>query len=82
LSYFSKALKIKEQVLPENNLSTGNVLNNIGIVYAKFNEPATALDYFERSLKIKTLNLKSNHPSVLFTVSSINTLKEQMKACE
>jgi tetratricopeptide (TPR) repeat protein len=77
LKYFNKALIIKKQVLPEDNLSIGNVLNNIAIIYAKFNELDRALGFFEESLKIKMANLDKNHPSVLFTANSIKSLKEQ-----
>lgn len=85
---YSKALNI---LLPINksNIVAGipetkaRVLDNIGLTYLKLNEPATALQFLERGLKIRqsildTKGLTSSYFNLydFYTGSNINTAKK------
>lgn len=51
IEYFTKSLKIKEEIGNKEGIATA--LNNIGIIYYDQSDYANALDYYTRSLKIR-----------------------------
>lgn len=84
LTYYKKALKIREKTLGPDHLDTANSYNNIGIVNAHLNRNSDSLIYFKKALKIYEKKLGTTHPVVASIYNSIgmvyNNLKEFEKA--
>ncbi|CAF4465040.1 unnamed protein product, partial [Adineta steineri] len=64
LSYYEKALAIRQQSLPSEHPDLGGSYNNIGLVYHNIGDYPKALSYYEKSLAIRLQSLPSNHPDL------------------
>ncbi|WMX14706.1 MULTISPECIES: tetratricopeptide repeat-containing sensor histidine kinase [unclassified Aureispira] len=74
LTYYFKALKIKEQL---NSPSIHSTYNNIGIVYMKFEKHDKALEYYKKSLALK--RKINNQSGISKSLSNIGLVYRQIK---
>jgi tetratricopeptide (TPR) repeat protein len=78
LSYYEKALEIKQKILPANHPRLASCYNNIGLAYDNMGEYSKALSYFEKTLEIKQKNLPANHPDLATSYNDIGLLYSKM----
>ncbi|CAF4161682.1 unnamed protein product, partial [Adineta steineri] len=78
LSYYEKALAIRQLLLPSNHPDLGESYNRIGLVYGNMGDYPKALSYYEKALAIKQQSLSSNHPDLDTSYSSIGVVYENM----
>jgi len=71
LSYYQKALAIREKVLGLEHPDTASSYNNIGILYSDQGDYELALSYCQKALAIRKKVLGSEHPD---TASSYNNI--------
>ncbi len=65
-------------VLGENYPDVAISYNNIGYAYFSLGEYNKALDYYERSLKIRLAVLGENHPRTRSIIENIEFIKETL----
>jgi tetratricopeptide (TPR) repeat protein len=78
LSFYERALAIRETTLLANHPDLAQSYNNIGIVYMKMGEYPRALSYYTRALKIFKLALGDRHPHTKSVVKSIELVKKRL----
>ncbi|CAF1232788.1 unnamed protein product [Didymodactylos carnosus] len=52
LEHYTKAYKVRKQIIPENNCAMAESLNNFGVIYEEKNDNKHALDHYLKSLKL------------------------------
>jgi len=62
LSYYQKALEIREKALPSNHPDIAYSYNNIGTVYLKMGDYLNALTFCDRASRIVEGSVPENHP--------------------
>ncbi|CAF1473876.1 unnamed protein product [Adineta steineri] len=62
LTYYEKALIIRQQLLPSNHPDLGDSYNRIGILYDTMSDYPKALSFHEKAFQIRQESLPSNHP--------------------
>ncbi|CAF1472093.1 unnamed protein product [Adineta steineri] len=78
LSYYEKALTIRQQSLPSNHPNLGTSYNNIGSVYDRMGDYSKALSYYEKALEIRQQSLSSNHPDLASSFHNIGLVYYSM----
>ncbi|CAF1446873.1 unnamed protein product [Adineta steineri] len=78
LSYYEKALAIRQQSLPSNHPDFGDSYHNIGMVYSKIGGYSKALSYCEKALEIKEQSLPFNHPHLAMSFYNIGLVYDSM----
>jgi tetratricopeptide (TPR) repeat protein len=78
ITYFEKALEIKQKTLPANDPSLATSYNNIGEVYRNMGEYSKALSYYEKALEIRQKTLPPNHPDLANSYSCIGSVYYDM----
>ncbi|CAF3934784.1 unnamed protein product [Rotaria sp. Silwood1] len=78
ITYYTKAIKIKEQNSSEDELDLSPYYNNIAMVYDNMGEYSKALEFYEKSLKIKEKALPPNHPSLADSYNNISQVYKNM----
>jgi tetratricopeptide (TPR) repeat protein len=78
LSYYEKALEIRQKTLPANHPSLATSYNNIGLVYDNMGEYSKALSYYERALGIFQRSLPPNHPHIKTVRENIEFIKKKL----
>jgi tetratricopeptide (TPR) repeat protein len=81
LSYYEKALKLRQQSLPPNHPDLAKSYNNIGNVYSNMGEYSKALWYYEKTLEIDQKSLPPNHPDIASDYNNIGAVYSNMGAC-
>ncbi|CAF0813456.1 unnamed protein product [Adineta steineri] len=71
LSYYEKALAIRQQSLPSNHSDLGTSYSRMGTVYASMGDYPKALSYYEKALTIRQQSLPSNHPDLAGSYNNI-----------
>ncbi|CAF3506176.1 unnamed protein product [Rotaria sp. Silwood1] len=79
LSYFQRALQIRQKSLPSNHPYLAITYNNIGGVYRSIGDCSTAISYFEKALEIQQKSLASNHPNLAMTYNNIALVYQSME---
>ena len=76
LSYYEKALEIRQKTLPPNHPDLAISYNNIGSVYDKMGEYSKALSSYEKALEIRQKTLPPNHPDLaILTTTSVRYIQ-------
>ncbi|CAF1017973.1 unnamed protein product [Adineta steineri] len=78
LSYFEKALTIRQLLLPFNHPDLADSYNNIGVVYVRMSDYPKALSYYEKALAIREQSLPSNHPDLGASYNNIGIVHKNM----
>ncbi|CAF1020500.1 unnamed protein product [Adineta steineri] len=78
LSYYEKALAIRELSLPSNHPDLGGSYNNIGLVYYTMGDYLKALSSHEKALSIQQQSLSSNHPDLGGSYNNIGNVYRKM----
>ncbi|CAF3849355.1 unnamed protein product [Adineta steineri] len=78
LSYYEKALAIRQQSLPLNHPDLGASYSNIGVVYDNMGDYLRALSNYEKALAIRQQSLPLNHPDLGSSYNSIGLVYENM----
>lgn len=76
LTYYFKALKIKERL---KSPSIHNTYNNIGIVYMDFKRYDEALEYYQKALALKRKDKEKNLSSISNTLVNIGIVYRRIK---
>lgn len=79
LSYYEKALAIKQQSLSPNNPDLENLYDNISSVYEEMGEYAKAVSYKEKILEIKQQVFPPDHLNLIGPYNNIGVVYEQME---
>lgn len=58
-----KALSLRKSLLPQNHELIGATLNDLGLVYTKF-DPEKAIDYYEKALEVYKNLHDAHHPKM------------------
>ncbi|CAF3996730.1 unnamed protein product [Rotaria sp. Silwood1] len=61
MSFYNKALKINERILPPNHQNLGTLYNNIAMMYNDIGEYEKAFSFHEKSIQIFEEQLPANH---------------------
>ncbi|CAF0874067.1 unnamed protein product [Adineta steineri] len=78
LSYYEKALEIRQKHLPSNHPNLATLYNNIGRLYDKTEEYSKAISFHEKALEIYQKTLPSNHPSLTTSYNDIGSVYNNM----
>ncbi|CAF4511448.1 unnamed protein product, partial [Rotaria sp. Silwood2] len=78
ITFYERALDIKEKTVPQNLPDLASSYNNIGNVYAKTGEYSKALLYYEKDLKISQKTLPPNHPDLAASYNNIGLVYDNM----
>ncbi|CAF1056680.1 unnamed protein product [Adineta steineri] len=78
LSYFEKALTIRQLLLPFNRPDLADSYHNIGAVYVSMGDYPKALSYYEKALTIRQQSLPSSHPDLGRSYSNIGVVYKNM----
>jgi tetratricopeptide (TPR) repeat protein len=78
LSYYEKALKIRQRSLPPNHPDLAMSYNNIGLVYYNMGDYPKALSSYEKALEIQQQSLPPNHPHLAASYSNIGNAYKSM----
>ncbi|CAM2717527.1 unnamed protein product [Rotaria socialis] len=76
LENHTKALDIRQAVLPDNHPDIASSYVNLAMVYMKMNDLDQALDHFQIALDIQQKSLSSNHKSLALTLYDIGSVYE------
>ncbi len=60
--------------MPPNHPDIATSYNNIGLIYKYKGEYETALDYYNKSLKIRIESLPPNHPDIATSYDNIGSI--------
>ncbi|CAF1438446.1 unnamed protein product [Rotaria sp. Silwood1] len=77
LEFLQKALKIKQQVLPENDRSIATTMLSIGSLYRALGQFDEALTFYERSLEVKLNSLPKSHPTIIVNYHILSTVCQE-----
>lgn len=75
LNWFSKAVKIKEELYGQNSLEAAGLYNSMGIIYCNIEKYEEAEEYLMRSLVIKEEQLLPNSISLSNTYHQLGNLE-------
>jgi tetratricopeptide (TPR) repeat protein len=64
LSYYTKALEIRQQSLPPNHPNLAKSYNNVGLVYENMGEFLKACSFYGRAVEIGQQSLPSTYPDL------------------
>ncbi|CAF1385735.1 unnamed protein product [Adineta steineri] len=78
LSYYEKALEIREKTLPSNHPNLAISYNNIANVYHKMREYSKALSSHEKALEIQKKTLPSYHSDFVQSYNNIGGVYDSM----
>jgi tetratricopeptide (TPR) repeat protein len=78
ITFYEKALQIKEKSLPPNHPDLASYYNNIGEVYHNMGDYSKALSSYEKALAIKQQSLPPNHPSLGKSYNNIGAVYDNM----
>ncbi len=78
LTYYQKALNIRERVLGTKHLDTAATYNDIAIVYKAMDDYSEALEYYKKALAIKEAILGIDHPNTALTYNNIANVYKAM----
>jgi tetratricopeptide (TPR) repeat protein len=78
LSYYEKAVEIRQKTLPANHPSLATSYNNIGVVFDNLGEYSTALLYYEKALNIWQCSLPPSHHHLQIVRKSIDIIKKKL----
>ncbi|CAF1475081.1 unnamed protein product [Adineta steineri] len=78
LSFYEKALAIRELSLPSNHPDLGGSYNNIGLVYGGMGDYPKSLLSHEKALAIQQQSLPSNHPDLVKSYNNIGLIYYNM----
>ncbi len=78
LSYYEKALEIRQRTLHSNHPLLANCYNNIGTVYANMSEYPKALSSYEKALEIYQKTHPENHSNVAGSYNNIASVYDMM----
>jgi tetratricopeptide (TPR) repeat protein len=71
LSYYEKALEIREKIFPSNHPDLASTYNNIGRLPHNMSQYSKALSYYEKALNIREKILLTDHLSFHILYSHI-----------
>ncbi|CAF1101432.1 unnamed protein product [Adineta steineri] len=71
LTYYEKALAMKQRSLPSNHPDLASSYMGIGLVYYNTGDYPKALSYYEKGLVIQQRSLPSNHPDLAYSYNNI-----------
>jgi tetratricopeptide (TPR) repeat protein len=78
LSFYEKALEIKQEALPPNHPDLSTSYSSIGNVYDKSGEYSKALSFHQRALDIGQDSLPANHPQLQLYKDNVETIKKKL----
>jgi tetratricopeptide (TPR) repeat protein len=78
LSYYEKALEIKQQSLPPNHPDLAISYNNIGTMYMNMRNYSKAGSFYQRAMEIGQQSLPSNHPHLQIYGESLDRVNQQL----
>ncbi|CAF4673972.1 unnamed protein product, partial [Rotaria sp. Silwood2] len=78
ITFYERALDIKEKTVPQNLPDLAGSYNNIGNVYGNMGEYSKALSSHERSLEIDRKALPPNHPDLASDYNNIGSVYYNM----
>jgi tetratricopeptide (TPR) repeat protein len=78
ITFYEKALAIRQQSLPPNHPDLAASYNNIGVVYESMGDYPKALSYYEKDLAISQQSLPSNHPDLAISYNNIGNVYDRM----
>ncbi|CAF1464427.1 unnamed protein product [Adineta steineri] len=78
LSFYEKALKIRQQSLPSNHLDLADSYNRIGSVHYSMGDYSKALSYYKKALAIRQQSLPVNHPDLGASYNNIGLVYYNM----
>jgi tetratricopeptide (TPR) repeat protein len=74
ITFYEKALAIKQQSLPPNHLDLALSYNNIGTVYDSMGDYPKALSSHEKALAIRQQSLPPDHPDLAMSYGNIGNV--------
>ncbi|CAF4658977.1 unnamed protein product, partial [Rotaria sp. Silwood2] len=78
ITFYERALDIKEKTVPQDLLDLAASYNNIGMVYNNMGECSKALSSYERSLEIQKIALPPNHLHLATSYNNIGNVYNNM----
>jgi tetratricopeptide (TPR) repeat protein len=78
LSYYEKALEIRQKTLPSNHPAFLQSYNNIGLVYYHTRDYSKAFSFLERACDIGQRSLPANHSDLQAVRKSIEIVKKKL----
>ncbi|CAF1082145.1 unnamed protein product [Adineta steineri] len=78
LTYYEKALEIRQQSLPFNHPDLGDSYNNIGLVYCNMGDYPKAFSSHEKALAIRQQSLSFNHSNLGASYNNIGSVYDRM----
>ena len=78
LTYYNKALAIKEKTLPGDDPSLATSYSDIGLVHDDMGDYSQALSYLKKALAIEEENLSVEHPSLAISYNNIGLVYKSM----
>jgi tetratricopeptide (TPR) repeat protein len=78
LSFYERALEIRQKRVPADHPSLGSSYNNIGLVYESMGQYPKALTFHERALQIRQRSLPTDHPSLATSYHNIGSVYQKM----
>ena len=77
ITYYEKALEIREKTLPASHSELATTYNNLGMLYCRLGEYSTAVTYFANALDILQNSLSPNHPFLEQVKENYETTKKK-----
>ncbi|CAF4300478.1 unnamed protein product [Adineta steineri] len=71
LTFYEKALTIKQSSLPPNHIDLAPSYNNIGLVHDKMGNYPKALSFHDKVLEIRQQSLRPSHPHLAMSYNNI-----------
>jgi tetratricopeptide (TPR) repeat protein len=78
LSFYGKALEIRQKILPPNHPSLAESYSNIGLVYDNMGEYSKALSFYEKTLEIDENTTPLNHLDLASSYNNIGVVYDKM----
>jgi tetratricopeptide (TPR) repeat protein len=78
LSYYEKALEIRQKTLPPAHPDLASSCNNIGTVYGTMGEYSKARPFFERAVDIGQQSLPKDHPDLKDYRKNLDLAKKKL----
>lgn len=79
IGYNKKALKIRKEILSDENPETAKSYNSLADVYKSNGEDGKALKYYKKALKIRKEKLGNDHPDTISTENCINEVTQKRR---
>ena len=71
LEYLLKALRLRERLLPQDDISLATTYNNVGGIYSVLREHEKAKEYLLKALEIRKRKLQPYHPALAESYNNI-----------